>query len=36
MKLEELGYNGQIDKPRMEQKSDGFDIGRFVAEPTDA
>jgi len=32
MKLEELGYNGQIDKARMEQKSDGFEIGRIVAE----
>jgi len=32
MKLEELGYNGQIEKARMEQKYDGFEIGRVVAE----
>ena len=32
MELEALGYSGQIEKARMEQRLDGFEIGRVVAE----
>ena len=32
MKLADLGYNDQFEKARKEQKLDGFEIGRVVAE----
>jgi ribosome biogenesis GTPase len=32
MKLEDLGYNDQLEKTRLELKLDGFELGRVVAE----
>lgn len=32
MKLEELGYNDNLEKYRVEQKLDSFEIGRIIAE----
>lgn len=35
MKLEDLGYNANLDKFRKEQNNDSFDVGRVISEHKD-